>query len=393
MAMEQDQIEQQLDWLDKERREDKKVIASLQKRVVELEDLVKKSNKFMQDLETQMTKTGVRLSNLDRFDQALDAHRKEVKKELDAQDKRAKNREGYAKEKYDKQFSELADDIDALQAESAQIPKLQEQIKENQKGITEKESALADLRERVKSVHQENANLKQSIQLLEEDRTSDKARATDLQGEVAALRKRLDEQRAQYELLVEAQKKADTRLTELVATEEERRDSQREFIETISRSKLDIEKSFTEWSKRFTSIEERAETLTTALQTYNEIEVSLRKAQSEFESIVEQISRRIHEITEMQRLGEERFRQEWTTFKSDDQKRWVNYTLIQDEQAKESTRRHERLNDRLTTLEEIFQDLQDIVQHGNEQMDTMMQGLLGVLREWLATNERFSDSR
>ena len=31
-------------------------------------------------------------------------------------------------------------------------------------------------------------------------------------------------------------------------------------------------------------------------------------------------------------LTEERFRQEWVNFKADDQKRWTNYTLAQEEQ-------------------------------------------------------------
>jgi DNA repair exonuclease SbcCD ATPase subunit len=155
---------------------------------------------------------------------------------------------------------------------------------------------------------------------------------------------------------------------------------------------LDVEKAFKEWSKRFDSIEQRAETLTTALQTYTEVERSLRKAQGEFETITEQITRRIHEITEIQRLGEERFRQEWATFKSDDQKRWVNYTLSQEEQAKETTRKFERINERTTTLEEILQDLQDAVQQSNEQIETLLHNLLGVFREWVSTNERFTDS-
>ena len=90
--------------------------------------------------------------------------------------------------------------------------------------------------------------------------------------------------------------------------------------------------------------------------------------------------------------AEERFRQEWATFKSDDQKRWVNYTLTQEEQAKEVTRRLDRLNDRTTTIEELLQDLQDSVQHSGEQTESLMQALVGVYRDWLTTNERFSES-
>ncbi|MEJ2759571.1 MAG: hypothetical protein P8046_13905 [Anaerolineales bacterium] len=184
----------------------------------------------------------------------------------------------------------------------------------------------------------------------------------------------------------------DVRINELIAAESERQQGQRSFIDEITMAQHEVERSFQEWTKRFDDIEKRAETLTTALQTYTEVERSLRKAQEEFDEISEKLSRRIHEITEMQRLGEERFRQEWTTFKSDDQKRWVNYTLTQEEQVKENIRRFERLTERTTTLEEIHQDLQDTVQHSNEQIESLMQNLLGVFREWLTTNERFADS-
>jgi hypothetical protein len=47
--------------------------------------------------------------------------------------------------------------------------------------------------------------------------------------------------------------------------------------------------------------------------------------------------RRINELTEMHRLTEERFRQEWISFKTDDQKRWTNYLLTQEEQQQEGS--------------------------------------------------------
>jgi hypothetical protein len=60
-------------------------------------------------------------------------------------------------------------------------------------------------------------------------------------------------------------------------------------------------------------------------------------AQEAFEEITQRFDRRINEITEMQRLTEDRFRQEWVSFKADDQKRWTNYSLVQEEQQREQT--------------------------------------------------------
>ncbi|MEJ2485407.1 MAG: hypothetical protein P8Y72_13985 [Anaerolineales bacterium] len=390
--MEQEQLEKQIEWLEKERRADKQTIASLQKRLSDLEIQIARTNKYAQSLEPEITKLGVKLTRIDSFDKALSLVRTEVKKEIGAQDKRLKSREKYAKSKYDVEIANLKVDLEELSEKLTVIPGLRDSIDANKKETLRQGKLFDPLEVGIRENKNAHQDLVQKIQILEESREPDRQRFADIQGELNALRKRIDEQRAQYEIADEAYKKIDNRINELIVSEENRRENQRNFIEEVSRRELDVEKAFKEWSKRFDSIEQRAETLTTALQTYTEVERSLRKAQGEFETITEQITRRIHEITEIQRLGEERFRQEWATFKSDDQKRWVNYTLSQEEQAKETTRKFERINERTTTLEEILQDLQDAVQQSNEQIETLLHNLLGVFREWVSTNERFTDS-
>ncbi len=390
--MEQDQLKKQIDWFEKERRADKQAIASLQSRLAEFEGQIEKSNSYTQSLETEVTKFGVKLTRIDSFDEALSAHRSEVKKELEAQEKRTKSREKYAKSKYEEEIAKLKASLEELSGKLTVIPGLRDGIEVNRKETARQNKLFDELEVGIRENKNAHIDLVQKVRLVEEDRAPIQKRFTDIQGELSALRKRVDEQRAQYEMVGETYKKIDKRVNELMVSEEERRENQRVFIEEVSRRELDVEKAFNEWTKRFDSIEERAETLTTALQTYSEIERSLRKAQGEFDTITEQISRRIHEITEIQRLGEERFRQEWATFKSDDQKRWVNYTLSQEEQTKESSRRFERLNERTTTLEEMLQDLQDAVQQSNEQIESLLHNLLGVFRDWVANNERFSDS-
>jgi len=390
--MEQEQLEKKIDWLEKERRADKQTIASLQNRLTEIESHLEKTNKYAQGLESDITKVSVRLTRIDAFDEALAVVRKDIKSELDAQEKRLKSREKYAKSKQEEEIANLKIDLEELSKKLTVIPGMRDAIEGTKKETLRQGKMFDALEVEIKGNKNAHQDLVPRVRMLEDQRSPDQQRLADLQGELNALRKRVDEQRAQYEIMGEAHKKIDNRINELITSEDSRRENQRSFIEEISRRELDVEKNFKEWTKRFDSIEQRAETLTTALQTYTEVERSLRKAQGEFETITEQITRRIHEITEMQRLGEERFRQEWTTFKSDDQKRWVNYTLSQEEQVKESGRKFERINERTTNLEETLQDLQDAVQQSNEQIENLLHNLLGVFREWVSTNERFSDS-
>lgn len=390
--MDLEQLEKRITWLENERRENKQNIALLEKRLANYESSIEQTNTHTQELESQITQLGVKLTRLDTFDHALEVVRKDVKKEVEGHVKEQKKRDQLAKQRHEEAVAELNQKIEEVAQGLLPYVGLPKRIDTNQQEIYAQNRKFDEIDQKIRARNETLAEMEQKIKIVEDDLVAEKKRFPDIFGELSALRKRVDEQRAQYELVTETHKRLDVRISEVMAAEVERQQNQRAFMDEITLAQKDVERSFKEWTKRFDEIEKRAETLTTALQTYTEVERSLRKAQEEFDAISEKLSRRIHEITEMQRLGEERFRQEWTTFKSDDQKRWVNYTLTQEEQVKENVRRFERLTERTTTLEEVLQDLQDTVQHSNEQIESLMQNLLGVFREWLTTNERFADS-
>jgi DNA repair exonuclease SbcCD ATPase subunit len=304
---------------------------------------------------------GVLLTKSEKYDQALDAHRTEVKKELDVFDKRAKRREQDAKKRQSQEIDDLAKTVSEFQAKFNAFSKVREELIVRKEDENQRTQLISELKEKVDKIEISEGERVSTFNSLEEDRRQDKKRLADLQAEISSLRKRTDEHRGKLDLVTEGQKKSDARLNEIVAIDDERRGSQNEFVE-----------------KSMISI--------------HEADLAIKQAQHEFNEITEQLNRRIHEITEMQRLGEERFRQEWSTFKADDQKRWTNYALTQDEQHKEMNRRIENLTDRTTNLEENSQDLQDAVQQLSEQTGKLMQNLMTGLREWLAESDSFESS-
>jgi hypothetical protein len=90
----------------------------------------------------------------------------------------------------------------------------------------------------------------------------------------------------------------------------------------------------------------------------------------------------------MNRLAEERFRQEWIAFKADDQKRWTNYSLSQEESSRENDREASKIVERITSLEDISQRLVDSVQVINEETEKRIRSLLTVVNEFLSSYER-----
>jgi spore coat protein CotH len=76
------------------------------------------------------------------------------------------------------------------------------------------------------------------------------------------------------------------------------------------------------------------------------------------------------------------------TFKADDQKRWTNYTLNQEEQAGEILRQFERISGRATQMEDGLQEVQDLLEQVNEQSEKQLQSLLALVHDWVGAFER-----
>ena len=390
--MDIDQFKKQVEWLDKERRSDKKTISTLQKRIEQLEGLLDKSNEFIKKTNSEVTRLGVVVTKIDKYDDALSAHRAEVKKEMDAHEKRAKRREQNAKKRQGQEIDDLGKTVAEFKQKFEAFSNLRDELIMYKEEDDRRNRLLAELKDLVDGFGTAENERNKTFRSMEEDRRQDKKRLTDLQGEVSALRKRSDEHLGKLELVTEGQRRVDNRLNELLAAENERRETQNAFVEKVNQDRAERDKTYREWSKRFDTVDEQSKNFGESLLNINEAERAVDKAREDFQEINDQINRRINEITEMQRLGEERFRQEWSTFRADDQKRWTNYTLTQDEQHREMNRRIENLTDRTTNLEENLQDLQDSVQHLSEQTEKLMQALLVGLRDWLAENERFESS-
>jgi DNA repair exonuclease SbcCD ATPase subunit len=390
--MEIDQLEKQVEWLDKERREEKKIITGLQKKITQLEEMLEKAKSSAKDLDSEITQMKAGSFRLEKYDEALDALRTEVKKELDAFEKRMKQREGDVKKRQSQEFSDMVKAVSEFQAKFNAMSNLREELISRKEDEDRRTQLIAELKDKVDNVDFSEKGRRETFSALEEDRRTDKKRLADLQAEVNSLRKRTDEHKGKLDLFSDWQKRGDARMNEILANEDERRDANKAFMEKMSQAWADREKLWKEWNRKFEMIDVTSDSFSQSMISIHEAELAIRQAQEEFNQITEQLNRRIHEITEMQRLGEERFRQEWATFKSDDQKRWTNYALTQDEQQKELRRRVENFIERVTSLEETSQDLQDAVQLMSEQTGKLMQGLMSGLRDWLAESERFGSS-
>jgi prefoldin subunit 5 len=241
---------------------------------------------------------------------------------------------------------------------------------------------------KVESVNRAQEEYTRTVKLMNDGRRQDSKRLTDLHGEVTALRKRSDDQRSNIDLNAANQKKTEARINEFSVLEVERREAMEKFLENQTIRDVERERVWKDWQNRFVIIENQASEIENHLELLETTRRDLGRTHKSVEDLSQKVERRVNEITEVQRLTDERFRQEWVTFKADDQKRWTNYTLTMDEQRGEMQRQFEKIAERVTHIEDDLQELKDVYTQMTEQTEKRLQTLLSTVHEWVSTFER-----
>lgn len=386
--MEMDQIIKRLEWLESERRKEKSDFASLEERLVVFEGELKASRDQINELSGEITRLAAQMERIEQLEGELAKHRLEVNRTIDEIEKHRAERERENDEVHRVQMEGINNHIIELRQGLDEINRLDDGLQARIEEDYRLSRLIDELNQKIKDVRREEEERVRNLRLLEESQRRDTKRLTDLQGEVVALRKRMDEQRGRLDLVSDSMRKLDTRLEQVVAVQAERQETQTAFMEKQTLKEVERDRLWKGWEVRFETIERQAAELDTQMQGLDEARRSVKRAQETLEDMTERMERRINEITEMQRLAEERFRQEWVTFKADDQKRWTNFTLTQEEQFRESNRQLGGLAEQIGSLDDGLKKMEDQMRLLNEQTEKRLQSLLAVTRDWVAEYER-----
>lgn len=386
--MDIEQLQKRIQWVEEDRRKEKDALALLENKFASLEGSLSALLHQGKDLSSEITRLSAIILRMDQYDQGLIKARVESKQAIEDLEKTVKLRFDESEKFRHAESRSFESSVLELQKQLEVIPKLDKNIQARIDIEIAIRRSLDELRNKIDTVRIEEEEYTRTVRLLEDGRRQDAKRIVDLQGEVNALRKRLDDQRGQTELVNNSIHKLDTRLNELVTIEAERRDVMTNFLDKQAITQVDRERIWKEWQSRFDTIEKQAVDIESQLVSLDSTHREVKRTQSTLEELTQRVERRINEITEIQRLSEDRFRQEWVTFKGDDQKRWTNYTLTQEEQRNEATRQYDKLAEQSTHLEDGLQEVNDMLQQANELVEKRLQSILALAHEWVTNYER-----
>jgi chromosome segregation ATPase len=387
--MEFEQLVKRIEWLDEEHRKTRSSIVKLEERMTALEGKIDTVAKQLKPLPQQIADIATTTARFDQFDVIFAKQREDMNKALDAIEKKYQLREKEVSQRHQQDFEPILKAISELkQALDSEFPPIKRDIKARVIEENRLRQEIQELRPPIDAVKRtaEEAILVQHA--FDENRKQEAKRVADLQGEIAVLRRRIEEAKAKADLNADSWKNMDNRIKELMNSEAERKAAQNIFIDQQSIAHRDRERIYKEWQEKFDSIKMQTQTFDSQVQALEEMLRSARRAQENYNELNTKLERRISEVTEMQRLSEDRLRQEWVTFKSDDQKRWTGYTLSQDEGSKDVRRALQKLEERIPPLDEAIEMLRDQLHQTTDTTEQQLQELMNVAHEWLSAYER-----
>jgi len=387
--MEFEQIIKRIEFLDKQQRENKEIIAALSERLNSFETTVNVVSKQVKPLGKQIADLTPVTKRVDQYETMLSKQRNDLIKMIEQVDKTHAHTESELTKQHLPELLEINKSISQLKsATSASLTEFKKQIKERGDETQRLRENMSDFKTHVDEAARSNADVLHALKAMDETRKNDLKHITDIQGELSALRKRVDENREKHTMTADGLRNIENRFTDLIASELGRKQAQTAFLEQQAIAQLDRDRAWKEWREKYEVFKKESSGIDRHIQTLDEALRGAKRAQDTYLELNTKLERRINEVTEMQRLAEDRLRQEWVSFKVDDQKRWTGYSLSNEESFRDIRKDLQKTDERITPLDDVTQVLQDQIHQITDATEKELQEIMNVVHEWMTSYQR-----
>ncbi|NPV57818.1 MAG: hypothetical protein HPY76_14275, partial [Anaerolineae bacterium] len=249
--MDEERLQSKVEWLDDERRKDKTKIATLEEKITLLEGNIQGLISQFKETSSELTRVTALMGRFEQVDNSLGQLRLEMGRSIENLEKQR------AERNREMETARLAD-LEAVNKNTIEVKRLSDSFAEIKKSIqsrVDEEFRLArlveDMEKKIKDNERAGEEYQRAQKMVDENRRQEAKRLSDMQAELTAIRKRLDEQRGRQDLAGDAVRKLEVRLNEIAAADQERKQSQTSFIERINKTNLERDKSWGEWQAKF----------------------------------------------------------------------------------------------------------------------------------------------
>ncbi len=329
--MDINQIASMIEWLDEERRRDKTTIATLEERLAQQADAMDQMQRRINSVESDQSMMKQETLPVQKEREIMDRLRTETRQLLENAEARRLTAEREAERRIELQrdsaqrsVRDLSDKAGRLEKQVAAFSGLQTERDRLTNAIRVLNQEMDDLTKKLEEPDRRLA-------FLEEQRRTDARRLVEIETDLPEYKKSIDAIRPKLTLVEDLAVRNERRIQEFGHVERERREQLQQFIDQQQLVMQQRDQQVADLNRRFGLHDEALQKNIERFELWSQTHREMKRIIDDFNRIGDRLERRINEVAEIQRLSEERFRQEWNDWRDDDQKRWKQLTLSNDE--------------------------------------------------------------
>lgn len=385
--MDKEQIEKKLDWLDEQRQKDQENIQRVKTQIIEVQSSIGNLAKQIEAISTDLSRLAANASRISQFDDALSKHRSEISKQLENAEERRTKKEKQLEALRLSDQKKLVKSIDELERELNRLDGIDEKLEVRRAEDVRLNQELIEVSEEIGEVGARIENQSLRLVSLDETTAQESKRVGELQNELASRKRKTEQFQNALDAIEDRARKVEVAISELRSSDKERSDQLEVWTDEQRMKLVDFDKKWSDWEKRFDAFEKESQEIEEKIRAYDQTHRGIKQTQMQLEGLIERLERRITEVGEMQRLSQERMKQDWAAFEADETKKWSTFKLSSDERWKEHERVHDKLSASLENLEELRVHLREDLDLLVEREARKVNEIVALTRQWLQDRE------
>ena len=346
-ATELAQVTQTLKWLDEERRKDRATITALQERVQGQEQQLAQQAAQAQELQIALASVQGLMSKVTGFEQMLSNYKGELIVQMEQRDETRRKEQAEAERLRRIEYQALTEGLNRLEKTARALPRHEEELNarrvEDQRlfeAIQRLEATAADLSKR-------SDDRVQGVVYLEEQRRADNRRIADLEHDTTELHKRIEALAVKFPLLEEAIQKQRPRIEEGI--QETKKYAKQ--IEELRVSDFQREQKMKQYLDQGEQVAQELERIRAQAQGFLEQQQLAKRALEKLERFQARMEKRQNEVTEMQRLAEDRVKRQGEEWQGEQDKQQKKREVLVEERWRQQGQTNAEHQKRLDTLQ------------------------------------------
>jgi len=377
------QLAQQIKWMEDERRKDKAQISTLQERLAgqtrEIEDLVR----HLQDTDTNLKATNAAIARMLNTDRVLEEFKADLVGMINRLDDERKKYERESDRLRILSVESLQRQITEVKVEIPRIGKIEEELPNRRAEEKRLGELVQRLQPQIDAAVQLAEERTRGVPYLEEGRRQDVKRLLVVEQESVSQLKKLDLLAGKLQVLEDALGRLPPRFEPLTIRLSEH-DKQ---LDDLRAGDFRLQQQVKSFEPVLNQLRDQVTDYTTVLYKLREQAMVNQRAEAELNSFQETLRMRVAELSEVERLFEDRVKKQFDDFLGEFEKRWSKVDPKIEEHWHEHEREHHAQDERLERIEAMPLPIQEQVTALRAEQEKFVQAFVEAVTSLVGNNK------